>query len=258
MPKKTDIIVKESNTVARARILPPACSVWEERIIACLVAKNRQDDTAFAVHKISVGELAATARLSNDQHQKIRQAVKKLMQTGFEIPQQGRGVKFIPVFALIGIDDDGNIEAQINHLLKPHYLELDKQFALRSLPEFRALSSTYSQQLYRFLNSWKSEPEKIVSLEELHALLDTPQSFRKDFKAFRTRVLEVAHREINASTSLEFDWEPVKQGLRKTIAVRFTFRNRRREQALRVADKAHEILDMFKRIAGQDLPAEAL
>jgi plasmid replication initiation protein len=223
MPKKTNIIVKESNAIARARLVTNKKGVWDERIIALIVSKNRADDTVFQTHTVSVRELTNIKRLSTLQHREIKKSVQNLAQAVFAIPQGTRGKKFYPVFASIEIDDDGNIKAQINLILKAHYLELQKQFALRSLPEFQALTSIYSQQMFRFLNSWKSEPERTVPLDELHAMLGTPPSFRKDFSLFRANVLKPAHREINASTSLEYDWEPVREGLRKTVAVRFVF-----------------------------------
>ncbi|MDR3255890.1 MAG: replication initiation protein [Synergistaceae bacterium] len=230
MPKKVDIIVKESNEIARARVVPQPTSVWEERIISHIVAKNRMDDTAFARHRISVQELANEKRLSTVQYQEVKKAVARLGHTAVEIRTGKRGLGVIPIFAIIDIDDDGNIQAEINHTLKSHYLELDREFTLLSLPEFRALTSIYSQQLYRYLSSWSGVDEKIVLLMELHILLDTPPSFRKDFRSFRKYVLEVAHREINdaaqrtpSDKTLEFEWEAIKEGQRKTVAVRFVF-----------------------------------
>jgi plasmid replication initiation protein len=223
MPKKTDIIVKESNALARARITPRTDTVWDERVISTIAAKNRQDDLDFREQTLDVKELTSTKTLSTRQHSEAKNAIRALAHKTFEVPMGRRGVVVYPIFAKLAIDDNGIITGKFNPELKEHYLELTRQFAMRALPEFQALMSIYSQQLFRFLNSWKSEPEKTVPLDEFHAMLDTPQSFRKNFQALRTRVLEPAHREINASTSLEFDWEPVKEGLRKTVAVRFIF-----------------------------------
>jgi plasmid replication initiation protein len=226
MPKKSDVVVKESNIIAKAKLYPTPTSVWDERIIALIVAKNRFDDTVFKTHVISIKELADKTKLSTLQHREIKKTVKRLAQSIFGIPKGTRGEDYYPIFSMIGIDDDGNIAAQINVVLRPHYLELEREFALRSLPEFRALASTYSQQLFRFLNSWKKLGEKTVPIEELHNFLDTPPSFRKNFNAFKQYVLEVAHREITEEnkTSLKYEWEPIKAGLRKVTAIRFIFR----------------------------------
>ena len=57
-------------------------------------------------------------------------------------------------------------------------------------------------------------------------MLDAPESLRKNFKEFRRRVLEKAHKDITGLTSLQYEWEPVKKG-RAVVAVRFIFSRRR-------------------------------
>jgi plasmid replication initiation protein len=226
VPKKPiqNQIVKESNAVARAKIKPKTDSVWEERIISILLAKVRTNDKIFHKQAISFEELNAGREMSSLEHREAVKAVENLLSKVYIIPYSNRGIEGWPIFKHIKIDDDGNIEAQINSDLCEHFLDLRKQFALRSLPEFRQLSGTYAQQLFRYLNSWKNtHVETTVKLDELHEFLSTPLSMKKDFKEFRLKVLERAHKEITEKTNLCYEWEPVKQGLRKVIAVRFIF-----------------------------------
>lgn len=72
------------------------------------------------------------------------------------------------------------------------------------------------------MKSWANCPEIVIPLAELHDMLNTPDSLRPDFAQFRRRVLEKAHKDIHAHTSLRFEWEPVKQG-RGVVAVKFFF-----------------------------------
>ena len=74
--------------------------------------------------------------------------------------------------------------------------------------------------MFEFLKSWSGKPEINISILELHELLNTPISFRKDFRQFRTRVLEKAHKDITTHTSFRYEWEPVKAG-RSVEAIRF-------------------------------------
>ena len=50
-------VAKESNKIARAKISPPPASVWEERIIALVTAKNKDADRDFSLQTIPVTEL---------------------------------------------------------------------------------------------------------------------------------------------------------------------------------------------------------
>jgi plasmid replication initiation protein len=222
--------VKESNNIARARISPSSSTVWDERIISAIAARNTIDDTEFQEHKLDLRTLYETKKLSTLQFTEAKRAIRDLARKTFEIPNGHRGISVFPIFARLEINDDGVITGCLNPKLKPHYLELRQQFSIRSLPDFQALSSTYSQKLYRFLCSWRGLPEVTISLAELHHALDVPQSFKADFRNFRIRVLDVAHREISAvalkSTEkkpLEFDWEPIREGRQKVTAVRFVF-----------------------------------
>ncbi|MDR1391383.1 MAG: replication initiation protein, partial [Holosporales bacterium] len=224
MPKKMNQIVKESNALARARVMPVSSTVWTERIIAAIAAKNRIDDLTFKEHLIDIENLfpSATENLSASQYSELKKAVEHLTRSYFQIRKSNGDFMNYPIFSKIGIKDN-YIIGKFNSDLAEHYLELKKQFAIRVLPEFQVLSGTYSQQLFRYLNSWKDRIETTIPLSELHETLVVPASFRKDFKAFRIRVLETAHKEITEKTSLHYEWEPVKKGLRKIIAVRFIF-----------------------------------
>ena len=70
-------------------------------------------------------------------------------------------------------------------------------------------------------------------------MLDSPASFRADFRQFRTRVIEKAHKDIHEKTSLRFEWEPVKAG-RSVEAIRFLFAPGRKAIAEAETKKALE------------------
>lgn len=213
--------VVESNAIARAQITPPAESVWEERIIAQVAAYIKRCDGEFPETAFMVGQLIDTKKISNSQLREIEKASQRLVGTTFKL-KRGKNFKIYSAFSFIEFED-GIISAKLNQDLKPHYLMLKQQFAVRSLPEFRKLSSVYSQQIYRFLNSWTGLKEATIPLEELHHATNPPPSIWENYKNFRARVLDVSHREINEKTDLKFDWEPIKQG-RNVIAIKFIFR----------------------------------
>ena len=215
-------LVKESNAIARAQLSPPPDSVWSERLIAQVAAFNRMDSTEFPETAFLVGQLTSNyKKISNSQLSEIKKAAESLVRTTFTVHYNHNHFRTYSVFEYIEYDC-GIITAKFNKSLKPHYLELRQQFAIRALPEFKQLTSIYSQQFFRFLNSWASSSKKTIPISELHQLTTAPISFKTDFRNFRKRVLEIAHKEINAKTSLKFDWEAIKTG-RKVTAVRFVF-----------------------------------
>lgn len=238
-------IVKESNAIARAQLRPQAESVWEERIISQIVAFNRVDDEEFPEADFMLGRLVdGRKKISGYIFQQIGKAVERLASTTYTIYHSRRKFDIFPIFARISYDN-GVISAKLNPELKPYFLQLRREFSLRSLPEFRSLSSIYSQQIYRFLCSIRALEETEVDIERLHFTTTAPDSFKQNFKEFRRRVLEPAEKEINSKTSLKFRWEPIQQG-RKVVAVRFIFRGGAAAEAGDRADVSGENEDLKK------------
>ena len=230
-------IVKESNAIARAQLRPQAESVWEERIISQIVAFNRVDDTEFPETDFLLGRLFdGRKKISGREFLEIGKAVERLASTTYTIYHSRNKFEIYPIFARIAYDN-GIISACLNPKLKPYFLQLRREFSMRSLPEFRRLSSIYAQQIYRFLCSVRALEETEVEIERLHFTTTAPDVLKANFSKFRARVLEPAEKEINSKTNLKFRWEPIKQG-RKVVAVRFIFDAGGADAAAEAGDRA--------------------
>lgn len=221
-------IVKKSNAIARARWQPE--SIWEPRIVALIASKVRVTDEDFLTYRIPVAELtgASDENLSGFQYQEIRKSIEHLGKATIHIEgNKPRNFRQYNIFAMCGYED-GHLIAGFHPELKPHFLGLGGTFTEYSLMQYLMLPSGYSQRIFEFLKSWASvkSGEIIVSVVELHELLNTPESFKKNFKDFRRWVLEKAHKDIHNKTSLRFEWEAIKKG-RAVVDVRFIFAKNR-------------------------------
>lgn len=130
----------------------------------------------------------------------------------------------------------GFITARFDKELKPYYLQLKDQFTLYSRPQFFMLHSTYAQQLFRVLHSYRNLPYIQINLEDLHYYLNSAPTFRKAFKEFRRAVFEPACNEI-LSTGFAFTWEAVKIGRNKVIAIKFVFSGEHEQSAIQISQK---------------------
>ena len=240
-------IVKKSNAITRARWQPE--SIWEPRIVALVASKVRESDEDFQTYKIPVSELVGTSdeNLSGYQYQEIAKSIAHLGKATIRIDgNKPRNFRQYNIFAMCGYED-GNLIAGFHPDLKPHFLQLKEQFTAYNLFEFLTLPSSYSQRLFEILKSWANTPEFIISVAELHEMLNTPPSFQADFRQFRTRVLEKAHKDIQEKTSLRYEWEPVKVG-RSVEKICFTFGPGRR--AIAEAEKAKAKEEKQRRLMG--------
>ena len=219
-------IVKKSNAIARAQWQPQ--SIWEPRIVALVASKVRESDEDFQTYRIPVTELTGMSDedLRGNQYRDIERSIAHLGKATIRIEgKKPRSFRQYGIFSMCGYED-GCLIARFDPDLKPHFLNLKAQFTAYNLFEYLTLPSTYSQRIFEFLKSWANVPEVIISVVELNEMLNTPPSFRKDFKAFRIRVLEKSHKDIHEKTSLRFEWEPIKVG-KSVEKIRFIFGDRR-------------------------------
>ena len=213
-------VVKKSNALARASW--SVKSVYEPRLVALVASRVRVDDQDFQDYEIPLSELLGGA-VDGRTRQLVAEVVEGLLGRILTLPRPNGWAK-CNVFSWCEYDSKAScIRARFDPGLKEHYLNLQSHFTQYSLMEFLMLPSTYSQRLFEVLKSWSSLPESVISLADLFEMLDVPVSLRANFKDFRRRVLEKAHKDITSQTGLRYQWEPIKQG-RAVAAIRFTFR----------------------------------
>ena len=233
-------VVKKSNALARASW--SVKSVYEPRLVALVASRVRADDKDFQDYEIPLSELLGGSG-DGRTRQMVAEVVDGLLGRILTLPRPNGWAK-CNVFSWCEYDSKaGCIRARFDPGLKEHYLNLQSHFTQYSLMEFLMLPSTYSQRLFEVLKSWSSLPEAVIDLADLFEMLDVPVSLRANFKDFRRRVLEKAHKDITSQTGLRYQWEPIKQG-RAVAAIRFTFGARsaqaseKKNQARRSKDNA--------------------
>ena len=233
-------VVKKSNALARASW--SVKSVYEPRLVALVASRVRVDDQDFQDYEIPLSELLGGA-VDGRTRQLVAEVVEGLLGRILTLPRPNGWAK-CNVFSWCEYDSKAScIRARFDPGLKEHYLNLQSHFTQYSLMEFLMLPSTYSQRLFEVLKSWSSLPESVISLADLFEMLDVPVSLRANFKDFRRRVLEKAHKDITSQTGLRYQWEAIKQG-RAVAAIRFTFGARsaqtsdKKNQAKRSTDNA--------------------
>ncbi len=250
-------VVKKSNALARASW--PVKSVYEPRLVALVASRVRADDLDFQDYEIPLSELLGGAT-DGRTRQLVADVVENLLGRVLTLPRPNGWAK-CNVFSWCEYDAaSGLIRARFDPGLKEHYLSLKSHFTQYSLMEFLLLPSTYSQRLFEVLKSWNDKPEARIDLVDLFQMLDVPKSMQR-YPDFRRKVLEKAHKDITAKTSLRYEWEPVKQG-RAVAAIRFTFGGRvskvstSKKQASSLQNNAlvQKALECFKASSGSCSP----
>lgn len=215
--------VKKSNEFVRSKL--KVNDALAGRIFACFVSLIKSDDKDFLEHRIPAGSVLGNT--GGKDYKELRDSCQMLASASIERKLDSKdSFIFSPLFASIGYEK-GIVFAKINPELKSMLLELQTRFTKYNLLEYMVLPSVYSQRMFEILKSYSSLEEVVLNLDDLHRMLDTPETLRANFKNFRLRVLEKASRDINSKTFLDFEWEPIKQG-RAVVSVKFFFREKRK------------------------------
>lgn len=231
-------VVKKHNELVRSRI--NIANIDGSRILANLIACVRHDDTEFKdTYRVTAKDFMTDQ--GGKSYTNIRSVCRELAKATAEMEEPDTDgahpiLRLYTFFSSITYRK-GVIEARFNWEMRHLLLDLRRCFTQYNLIEYLTLPSIYSQRLFEILKSWANMPEVILSVAKLHRLLDTPPSFRADFRQFRTRVLEKAYRDIHEKTSLRFEWEPIKVG-RSVEEIRFLFAFKRKAIAEAETKKA--------------------
>lgn len=233
-------IVKKDNRLVRSKL--NISSVDASRILANLVACIHSDDkTLKRVYRVAVKDFLPDT--SGRGYTRVKGICRELAQVTVELEEPDPDGPH-PIFEIGTIFSrityrKGIVEAEFNGSMAPFLLDLQQCFTQYSLIEYLKLPSIYSQRIFEILKSWSGKPEVILPIAELHRMLDSPASFRTNFKEFRRWVLEKAHKDITEKTSFRFEWEPVKVG-RSVEKIRFIFNGEKKALTQKEQEKAKE------------------
>ena len=235
-------IVKKSNSIIRTRITVK--SVEASRILAHLIACIRTDDEKLK-ETYSVAAKDILPHIGGENYKQIKATCKELASAFAETeepdPDGPHPIFTVQTFFTRVRYRKGTISATFNPYMQPYLLDLKKCFTTYNLTDYLALPSLYSQRIFEITKSLANskDGEAIISMAELHRFLDSPASIRANFKDFRIRVLDKAHKDITEKTSFRFEWEPVKVG-RSVEKIRFIFNGGKKALALKEQEQAKE------------------
>ena len=230
--EKPELLQPRENVTAKNelfRLRAKESNILASRIFMGFASLITSEDVERGESKIV--RIPASSVLPNhqggEQYSQLKAAAHFLVGKTLERKTAKGGFEVFALFSSIKYED-GILTGRIDSSLLPFFLAAKHHAGLFTKLDYHAyikLSSIYSQKLFAFLSSWSNCRVKVVPLEELHDFLQTPASFRNNFKNFRLWGLEKAHKDITENTSLNFSWEAVKIG-RKVTAIKFTFKEK--------------------------------
>lgn len=115
---------------------------------------------------------------------------------------------------------------EVDRTIAPFLFDLKEKFTQYQLYNILAMKSAFSVRIYELMKSYAFQKSKTFELDELKRLLgvENVKSY-KDFSLFRTKVLQIAEREINELTDINISFEAITKG-RKVVKIKFEIKQK--------------------------------
>ena len=146
----------------------------------------------------------------------LREATESIGSRMFEIETHEQ-IRQIWLFSNVDyILGTGSFTVGINPKASPYFFDLKNNFTALQLKSVLNCSSKYAKRLYAIACQWRSVGSKRFEIEELKKMLGLIDKKGNEqfveITAFRSKVLEIAKKQINENTDIEIDFELKKRG----------------------------------------------
>ena len=218
-----------SNVLVRAA---QGLSLAEKRIMSCCVSKldskRLPDMTKPVVARISALEFAETFGLDpNTAYEELQAAAKGLRDRLIRFEKPGRKGPRIVEMRWVGratyAKGEGWIEVAFWHEVVPHLVALRERFTSYKLSQAAALRSIFSWRLLELFAQFRSTGLLRIDIEEFAHAMQASDSYRKNFKDMRRRIIEPAVKELTEKDGYQIEWDARKAG-RKVVSLEFRFK----------------------------------
>lgn len=219
-----EVVIQDNSLIES----PKNLDLQEQKLFLFLVSKiDPYDPQQQVSFRITVKDFAKAIGLNNPRslntaYRDVRKVMRALQRRIVTEIEQGRKGKIITDMPLITYakyyTGEGYADIELNPHLTPLLFKLRREFTQYKLSNIINLSSVYAIRLYELLKKQEVIGQRTFELEDLKEKLGVPKNALKQFVHFKSRVLEVAQREIK-KTDIEIDYEFKKTGRKITYIV---------------------------------------
>lgn len=246
---KNELIVKDNNMIEGSLSL----NTNEYKLILCLLAKIKKDDTEFTEMRLPVKEFKEVLEIKGENsYGRIKEYCSNLATKHISITQTNspKGI-WIPWFAYVK-KEVGCVEIKFNELLKGSLLRVSKNFTKYFLKNIISLKSFYAMRIYELLKQYETIGHREIDIQSFRYMLGIANSKYKDFYDIKRKILIPSVKEINEKTDIRINYNEIKEG-RKTVKIQFDVSSRTIND-----EKEDHIIMAFKNLTGQILNKDRL
>jgi plasmid replication initiation protein len=229
--QELDLVKRQINISNDLTTAAHGLTLSEKRLLMGCVAKLDSVKLESGRYKIKMTaiEFAETYKIDpKTVYQQIKAVIARLYDRSIKrIVDAPRGKKIIShrwVSSVTYHEGEGWFELGFSHEATPYLVALRGKHTSYKLEQASALRSIYSWRLLEMLMQFKSTNLLRVSIENFCHAMDAPETYRKNFKDLRNRVIDVAVKELQEKDNWLIEWKGTKRGGRKITGLEFRFK----------------------------------
>lgn len=204
---KDDKVVFQSNVLTSARYDYTACQLDILFMILAMIEKDDDDEKLYSIYVKDIEDL--TGRKWN--YQQMFNATAVMGSKMFAVYSPEKDTQLWLFRKVEHIKGKGYINVQLNPDMRNLLFNVKKDFTAFQLKSALLCSSKYAKRLYTIACQWRSIGGKTYEIDELKKILSLENEYTQ-IGQFKKYVLDVAKRQINENTDIEFDYKLFKRG----------------------------------------------
>ncbi|WP_404982603.1 replication initiation protein [Capnocytophaga granulosa] len=204
--------IKQHNAITSGRYEYTSAMLDILFMTLAMMDSNKPENRTFQIFQRDIETI--TGHSWN--YQQLREATESIGSRMFEI-ETPKSLKQLWLFSsveyLIGT---GSFVVKINEDAMPYFFELKNNFTMLHLKSVLSCSSKFAKRLYAIACQWRSVGSVTFDIIELKRMLGLISKDGKEqydrISEFKSKVLELAQKQINEYTDIDISFELIKRG----------------------------------------------
>ncbi len=206
-------------------------SLWQKRVFMYFVSQIGKEDSEFRMQKVYIADLVRF--FESDQNGTVTDIIenvpRQLYETSIQVPSRDLDgnerfgeVRLITKYTKPQDKKPGNayIELKFNEDLKPHLIDLKKQFSKYELRYIVHLQSSHAIRIYEILKSHQYQKTIDLDVDYLKIILEVADKY-KLYGDFKRKIIDKAQTDLAQYCDIAFSYKEIKAG-KKVVTLRFT------------------------------------
>jgi len=244
--RETRLVVKDNSLIDASFNL----SLVEQRLMLMAIVEAREVDKLTPDTPIEVKATAYRDQYKTDKSEAYKQlsdATKQLFNRQFSYTDQYKGEDCITVARWVNrasyLNDNGTVVLYMSSEVISMISRLEANFTQYLLEQVSDFKSKHSIRLYELLIKYRDVGNsKKFDIKELRSKLGLEDNEYSTMSNFKSRVLDVAIKEIGDKADIQIKYEQFKEG-RKVSHILFKFVKKKEKKQKESKDK--NTIDMF-------------